>query len=91
VLFGQIIIDPSGGDRDGGHDDFVGVVLMHRVLPFEGGPRLALLYLAFEALRAYGVLDDKVRRHMHNMGGIEGLTWTGIVSSSLPPRPLSRR
>lgn len=30
--------------------------------PFEGGPRLALLYLAFEALRAYGVLDEKVRR-----------------------------
>lgn len=29
--------------------------------PFEGGPRLALLYLAFEALRAYGVLDEKVR------------------------------
>ncbi|GAA5871259.1 hypothetical protein JCM3774_000892 [Rhodotorula dairenensis] len=29
--------------------------------PFHGGPRLALLYLAFEALRAYGVLNPRVR------------------------------
>lgn len=29
--------------------------------PFEGGPRLALLYLAFEALRAYGVLNQRAR------------------------------
>lgn len=29
--------------------------------PFQGGPRLALLYLAFEALRAYGVLNSRVR------------------------------
>ncbi|GAA5992305.1 hypothetical protein JCM10908_000415 [Rhodotorula pacifica] len=28
--------------------------------PFEGGPRLALLYLAFEALRAYGVLNPYI-------------------------------
>lgn len=35
--------------------------------PFEGGPRLALLYLAFEALRAYGVLDEKVRRQRHEI------------------------
>lgn len=36
--------------------------------PFEGGPRLALLYLAFEALRAYGVLNESVRltKNVHN-------------------------
>ena len=37
--------------------------------PFQGGPRLALLYLAFEALRAYGVLDEKVRRQKRKIKG----------------------
>jgi hypothetical protein len=31
------------------------------------------LYLAFEALRAYGVLDDKVRRHMHKITRVQTL------------------
>jgi hypothetical protein len=54
--------------------------------PFEGGPRLALLYLAFEALRAYGVLDDKVRRHMHKITRVQTLILHDASTSDLPGR-----
>ena len=82
VLFGQIIIDPSGGDRDGGHDDFVGVVLMHRVLLDRHRDRVAIVrdQMALDMLRIATSVPFRGK-------GLVSRTRLSVVDPSLTKHP----